>query len=894
MANNRVYTESVVTLNNQEAAARIDELRKKALDLRDVMAKLAQEKGINSKEFKAAQKELMSVEKSITDISENTKKFEKILNNLNGASLNELQSAARKLNQQVRRLKPGTDEFVAASKKLKDVRTRMKEIEGQTKDTQKLFGGFFTKIGWAGLVAGALSLFKKFASDMIAQTQLVGDKWKFETAGWKAAYGSFVADLSSGRGWNEMIQRMKDAYKNGKEVAKRLDEIFERNNSMTLQEAELNNEAEKQKKIYMDGTKSVQERIAAAEEYDRIQQQIAQTRKDVAAEEYEAYKSQLQQRTELSDAELDLFIRDYNQNKELIDQVREYAEKVQDYESKISATRKAAMFDRDIYSTTSHNQQIQAYQDELDVFKATADESVVYWSEIVAKYDLGNDEMVKNYVQARQKMVDADTGYERATQRSSRVTANLKKQLATEGQSAVNKAYQDDIKKSDERYKTLQLQAKQAYVDGTLTEQQYQARLTEIQEESLKDRLAIAERHKQSTIEFQSQLLDLSVKQKQELEKLMTDLQNEADKALKEALDNTEKEISEFVSSLDDEMKEFIDQWQEMCDKADEIRRELDPVEALRSDMAAALAEAKDLYESNLLSEEEYQKKRADIVQRYNKEILETQLEPYQQGVQNAQKYLDQCNSFMESLQEAASARLEARMQAELTAAGDNAEQREEIEAGYEQKKLDLQKRYANINMGIEIAKTIAAGALSVMQGFAELGPIAGAVFAALIAATTAAQVAVIVQQRNAIMNTSVDSSGKSSQIGQRVATGYSGGGYTEKRSNDYQEVGVVHANEWIAPAAMVRAYPVTFASLEAVRKSGNYRSGIPGFADGGSAGDAVPVQVPVGTDTELLQKACDLMQQLLDSLPFPTYMVLSELNAKQEVVSTIKSVTKR
>lgn len=183
MANNRVYTESVVTLNNQEAAARIDELRKKALDLRDVMAKLAQEKGINSKEFKAAQKELMSVEKSIKDTTESTKKFEKILNDLNGASLNELQSAARKLNQQVRRLKPGTEEFVAASKKLKDVRTRMKEIEGQTKDTQKLFGGFFTKIGWAGLVAGALSLFKKFASDMIAQTQLVGDKWKFETAG---------------------------------------------------------------------------------------------------------------------------------------------------------------------------------------------------------------------------------------------------------------------------------------------------------------------------------------------------------------------------------------------------------------------------------------------------------------------------------------------------------------------------------------------------------------------------------------------------------------------------------------------------------------------------------------------------------------------------------------
>lgn len=893
MANNRVYTESVVTLNNQEATARIEELRKKALDLREVMAKLAQEKGINSKEFKAAQKELISVEKSIKDTTESTKKFEKILNNLNGASLNELQSAARKLNQQVRRLKPGTEEFVAASKKLKDVRTRMKEIEGQTKDTQKLFGGFFTKIGWAGLVAGALSLFKKFASDMIAQTQLVGDKWKFETAGWKAAYGSFVADLSSGRGWNEMVQRMKDAYKNGKLVAQMLDEIFERNNSMTLQESELNNEAEKQKKIYMDGTKSIQERIAAAEEYDRIQQQIADNRKQVAKEEYDAYKLQLQTRTELSDAELDAFIRDYNNNKDLIDQAKQYQAEYTEMERRVKGLYDT-MISGQGYGYELYKDQYDQAREAFDTFKASADQTVVYWSEIVNKYNLGNDDMVKNYVQARVKMVDADTNYERATQRSSRVTANLRQQLASEGQQAVNRAYQAEIKKSEEKYQALQLQAKQAYVDGTLSELQYQNRLTEIQEAGLKDRLAIAERYKQSTIEFQSQLLDLSVKQKQQLEKLMTELQEEADKALLEALDTVEKEIAAEMDKIGDELSEFVDQWKEMCDRAEEIRREMNPVAALRDDMAAELAEAKELFDSNLLSEEDYQKKRAEIVRRYNREILESQLEPYQQGVENVQKYLQQANSFMEALQEAASARLEARMQAELTAAGDNAEQREEIEAGYEQKKLDLQKRYANINMGIEIAKTIAAGALSVMQGFAELGPIAGAVFAALIAATTAAQVAVIVQQRNAIMNTSVDSSGKSAQVGQRVATGFSGGGFTEKRPNDYQEVGVVHANEWVAPAAMVRANPITFATLEAARRSGNYRSGIKGFADGGSAEGEVPVQVPAGTDTELLQKACDLMQQLLDALPFPTYMVLSELNAKQEIVSTIKSVTKR
>ena len=249
----------------------------------------------------------------------------------------------------------------------------------------------------------------------------------------------------------------------------------------------------------------------------------------------------------------------------------------------------------------------------------------------------------------------------------------------------------------------------------------------------------------------------------------------------------------------------------------------------------------------------------------------------------------------MTALQDAATARLDAQMQAELTAAGDNAEKREEIEANYEQKKLDLQKRYATINMGIEIAKTIAAGALSVMQGFAELGPIGGAVFAALIAATTIAQVATIIAQRNAIMNTTANSTGSTAASpGNRVATGskgFSGGGFTDKDPSDTKAVGIVHANEWVAPAAMVRANPITFARLEAARINGNYTSGIDGFADGGETTPGT-VQVPeYGVDPELLKTANKLMQQILDALPFPCYMVLSSLNAKQELDADITKI---
>ena len=158
MAVNRVYTESVVTLNNQEATARLDEIRRKALEVRQEMFKLAQTKGVDSKEFRAAQKELISLVNSEKSLNEETKRFEKTLKNLNGSTLNELQSAMRKLQQQMRRTKPDTPEFKAYAEQLKSVRTRMRELEDESRTAQKTLGGFFSKIGWTALVTGALAL----------------------------------------------------------------------------------------------------------------------------------------------------------------------------------------------------------------------------------------------------------------------------------------------------------------------------------------------------------------------------------------------------------------------------------------------------------------------------------------------------------------------------------------------------------------------------------------------------------------------------------------------------------------------------------------------------------------------------------------------------------------
>lgn len=64
-----------------------------------------------------------------------------------------------------------------------------------------------------------------------------------------------------------------------------------------------------------------------------------------------------------------------------------------------------------------------------------------------------------------------------------------------------------------------------------------------------------------------------------------------------------------------------------------------------------------------------------------------------------------------------------------------------------EKKKAELQTRQAKFQKSIDIAQTIAATARAIMVAYKETGPIAGAIFAAMIAATGAVQLATIIAQ---------------------------------------------------------------------------------------------------------------------------------------------------
>lgn len=267
--------------------------------------------------------------------------------------------------------------------------------------------------------------------------------------------------------------------------------------------------------------------------------------------------------------------------------------------------------------------------------------------------------------------------------------------------------------------------------------------------------------------------------------------------------------------------------WDKIYGQRDKIVAQLED-QSLSKEYETEMMWLEKLHQNKLLSEETYEKL-----------VFKTKVKYLEKYTEQTSQIANQASNLVAAIREADTAQLEAQYQAQLTAAGDNAEEREKIEAEYEQKKLDMQKKYADVDMVIQIAQAVSAGALGAIQAYtaAKGNPVLGSIYAAIIAATTAAQVATIIAQRDAIKNASVNSSGSSTSTntGKRTLTGYAEGGYTEDHTT-LTTVGE-KGTEYVIPHWMVRKNPVMVANLERYRRSGSHgRSGSVsrGFADGG------------------------------------------------------------
>ena len=171
----------------------------------------------------------------------------------------------------------------------------------------------------------------------------------------------------------------------------------------------------------------------------------------------------------------------------------------------------------------------------------------------------------------------------------------------------------------------------------------------------------------------------------------------------------------------------------------------------------------KEALDQQYITQEEYEKQ----VQKLKKQSYEKQAQMYQQLFSSA----------VMALQDAEMANVDAKYDAQIEAARQAGEDTTELENKKAQDKLNIEKKYADVNFAIKASQIISDTAVSIMKAYAELGPIAGSVAAALMGITGAAQLAAANAERERVKKMTLSGSTSTSASGSRVATGLESGG---------------------------------------------------------------------------------------------------------------------
>lgn len=163
------------------------------------------------------------------------------------------------------------------------------------------------------------------------------------------------------------------------------------------------------------------------------------------------------------------------------------------------------------------------------------------------------------------------------------------------------------------------------------------------------------------------------------------------------------------------------------------------------------LEELKEAKAKQLITEEEYEKAKRSM-----------QLDYWSSQYQT---YQDMATSAVEAVQQAEIDRVEAKYAALIAAAEGNDAEQERLENEKAQAKLDIEKKYADVNFGIKVSQIIADTAVAIMRAYADLGPIGGSVAAALLGVTGAAQLVSAKAERDKVKSMTLDGGSSSGSV---------------------------------------------------------------------------------------------------------------------------------
>jgi hypothetical protein len=769
------------------------DLEKSNKEIRLEMARLEAQGKKNSDEWKGLQDVM---KKNSSEIANNTQLIKANENQLGTQSMtmNQLKKRYQELLKEMNNTSKATDPKAWESLKaqLDETRGAMSNLAG---GTQKAEG---VMISWGsamkiGLMGALVSLGQKVLSvlgdifsleKIIDSTQSTGDKFRATMAGLENAFSQLRLSIAT-MDFSNFTENLREAYRVAAEVTAQLDELFERQNSFKIQDIKVQSEIEDLYEVMNNVNKSDLERQAAGEKIRELTKSQAELQTEIYAQEANGYAKMIKNRTQLNDQQLEFYIDEYNRNRDVIKQAEELIslENEVNRVKNIGSSQSAAGDARALQAKKEYDQA----KKNLDLYLATNAaqiDGIKQVAQIARGYDRANDEFIQKYVESRTKMMSVDVEASKSLRRVERTINTMtksitdeairqRKELTQKSKQEQEKMYKDEIDIVESAQKQKIAGIKEMFIAGHLSQQQYNSSVDALEQELIEKKMYVNIKYSKSIDDLQNELLNKQIVRIQKYQAELEKLKKAADAAVQKDMDAGNKTASD---QIDNDITAGFDFMQKAAAIASKlIESQKDRLKVQKELYDQELAALKESLDQQMLTREQYEEGVKDLELRNWKERFKTNSEKAGEVIGIIQEGLAFASQVISQLKDVELTRLEGQKQRELAIHGDTFEKRAEIEQKYEETKLKIQQKYADIDMGIKISQTLAAGALAAIQALGQLGPIAGAVAIAAISAMTAVQVGMIVAQRNAIKSGSGGGSVSSSGgYGERMVLGSS------------------------------------------------------------------------------------------------------------------------
>lgn len=298
--------------------------------------------------------------------------------------------------------------------------------------------------------------------------------------------------------------------------------------------------------------------------------------------------------------------------------------------------------------------------------------------------------------------------------------------------------------------------------------------------------------------------------------------------------------------------------------------------------------------DQELLTQEEFEKAKKQM-----------QIDYATQAAQKVNQVAQTAANMGNAIQQAATANLEAQYQERIAAAEGNAAEQERLEEELAEKKLELEKKFADVQFAIKAAEIISSTAVAIMVAYKQLGPIAGSIAGVMLGITGAAQLVAANAERKKVKALTLKGSSSKSSGGGGSSSGnislrkrYAEGGYNDPGivggytgdGGRYEAAGVFpngsvfDRGEYIVPQPVLKrpASIPYIKALEAMRKPYSTANPLPKrFAEGGfNSYDDEPTPLNGGLSPELIERLTTVLEDLKEN-GVNNNLGVSELQAK-------------